>query len=351
MAEDDKKEKSPASEEPSKKSEETDSVTKKVPNENDEKNGAKKMETATQAVTITSPSPSITVSLLLFWVIPVLILAVASHYMIDTKTPPKPNVPKNRPVSINMADVATKTNSKKMTTKPSTAPSAKPSSRKPRNSPRPSPLPSASSNWPTSYRETVETIQKRNRKVPRVGVSSSSSSSSSKTTSSSNTPSSSTPKKMSHSGGTSGNRNMDNARNAAEEQIDNYRAAYKADPENVLKAVKFADALRLYDVTYHDGGTKQPEALSTYEKAIEMTVAKRNQMLENGEETNLSLSSTRDVRGEVMMDYSQKSVDGLLCALYTAKGKVYFMANMFEKAVETYSKCLEIEPLYLDALG
>ena len=41
----------------------------------------------------------------------------------------------------------------------------------------------------------------------------------------------------------------------------------------------------------------------------------------------------------------------MLCALYTAKGKVYFMANMFEKAVETYSKCLEVEPLYLDALG
>lgn len=124
----------------------------------------------------------------------------------------------------------------------------------------------------------------------------------------------------------------------------------KDDPKNVIKAIKLADALRLYDVTYHDGGTKQPEALKTYETAIEMTVAKRQQMLENGEETNLSLSGTM-VPEEVMLDYSQKSVDGLLCALYTAKGKVYFMANMFERAVESYSKCLEIEPLYLDALG
>jgi tetratricopeptide (TPR) repeat protein len=107
----------------------------------------------------------------------------------------------------------------------------------------------------------------------------------------------------------------------------------------------------MYDVTYHDGGTKQPEALKTYETAIEMTLKKREEMLEKGEETNLSLSATRNVREEVMMDYTQKSVDGLLCSLYTAKGKVYFMANMFEKAVESYSKCLEIEPLYLDALG
>ena len=118
-----------------------------------------------------------------------------------------------------------------------------------------------------------------------------------------------------------------------------------------MKAIQLADALRLYDVTYHDGGTKQPEAINTYETAIQMTLAKREKMLEDGEETNLSLSATRNVREEVMMDYSQKSVDGMLCALYTAKGKVYFMANMFERAVESYSKCLELEPLYLDALG
>lgn len=144
---------------------------------------------------------------------------------------------------------------------------------------------------------------------------------------------------------------FDNISIAANQIISAIFLLQKDDPENVLKAIKLADALRLYDVTYHDGGTKQPEALKTYEKAIDMTVAKRQRMLENGEETNLSLSATRNVREEVMMDYSQKSVDGLLCALYTAKGKLYFMANMFERAVETYSECLELEPLYLDALG
>jgi tetratricopeptide (TPR) repeat protein len=120
----------------------------------------------------------------------------------------------------------------------------------------------------------------------------------------------------------------------------------KNDPSNVFKAIRLADALRLYDVTYHDGGTKQPEALATYEVAIQMTVAKREHLLETEQDTTLSMS----VNEEVMMDYTQKSVDGLLCSLYTAKGKVYFMANMFERAVEAYSHCLEFAPLYLDAL-
>jgi tetratricopeptide (TPR) repeat protein len=118
----------------------------------------------------------------------------------------------------------------------------------------------------------------------------------------------------------------------------------------VFKAIRLADALRLYDVTYHDGGTKQPEALETYEVAIQMTISQRQQMLENDQDTTLSSMGSTIVNDEVMIDYPQKSVDGLLCALYTAKGKVYFMANMFERAVEAYSHCLEFAPLYLDAL-
>ena len=106
----------------------------------------------------------------------------------------------------------------------------------------------------------------------------------------------------------------------------------------------------MYDVTYHDGGTKQPEAIETYEAAIELTLAKRQQMLEQDEDTTISLSGTANVNDEVMIDYPLKSVDGLLCALYTAKGKVYFMANMFERAVEVYGHCLDIAPTYLDAL-
>lgn len=125
----------------------------------------------------------------------------------------------------------------------------------------------------------------------------------------------------------------------------------QADPENLLKAIELADALRIYDVQYHDGGTAQEEAIQTYKMAIELALDARRKMVEKGEETNRSLHGTIDVNGEVMLDYSARSIDGILCALYTAIGKVFFMSNMFEKAAESYTTALEIEPLYLDAMA
>ena len=79
---------------------------------------------------------------------------------------------------------------------------------------------------------------------------------------------------------------------------------------------------------YHDGGSAQQEAIGTYQQAIQMAVTKRNDMLANGEETNRSLSGTVDVNEELMTDYTSRSVDGLLCALYSAIGKTYFMVSM-----------------------
>ena len=58
------------------------------------------------------------------------------------------------------------------------------------------------------------------------------------------------------------------------------------------------------------------------------------------------------VSDEVTLDYEFKSLDGLLCGIYTAKGKLCFMANLFDRAVEAYGGCLEeIYPYYLDALN
>ena len=57
--------------------------------EEDPKEGANETGKNLKAEVI-SPAPGITVSLLLFWALPVLFLALASHYVIDTKTPPKP---------------------------------------------------------------------------------------------------------------------------------------------------------------------------------------------------------------------------------------------------------------------
>ena len=125
----------------------------------------------------------------------------------------------------------------------------------------------------------------------------------------------------------------------------------KEDPSNLLKLVDLADALRLFDVQYHDGGSAQLEAIETYNKAIYMALKKRNKKLELGKETNRSLGGTVNVPEEIILDYSARSVDGILCALYTSIGKVYFMANMFEKAVESYTKALVVEPFYLDAMA
>jgi tetratricopeptide (TPR) repeat protein len=133
--------------------------------------------------------------------------------------------------------------------------------------------------------------------------------------------------------------------------IDRLRDEHREVPEDVYKAVALADALRLFDVQYHDGGTFQEEAIETYRKIIQQSVNKREQLLSNGEETNRSLSGTVDVNEEIMMEYSARSIDGFLCALYSALGKTYFMANMFEKAAESYSTCLDLDPYYLDAVS
>ena len=107
-----------------------------------------------------------------------------------------------------------------------------------------------------------------------------------------------------------------------------------------------ADALRLYDVQYHDGGTAQEEAIKSYKIAISLALTKRQKALEFGEATK-----SANIPGEIMLSYSSKSIDGILCSLYTSMGKVYFMSNMFEKAVESYTQALDLEPVYLDAMA
>ena len=328
----------------------------------EENGGDSSQEAATvEVIEILSPSPGISVSLLIFWVLPIMLLAFCSHLAFDKDKSFQLNIPEDRKVSIDLTGGALDDRRKKKKRSPSSSPSSTPGKKKmSRPSPRPSPLPSAHSSWPTSYRATIDTIQKRDRKVPRIGTTSSSSSSSNsnnqaKDASSPNSKkdAAKSSKKKSSSSSSTASPGRDPARAQYEDRIDEYRDDYEADPDNVLKAIRLADALRLYDVTYHDGGTKQQESIATYDRAIEKTVIKRKQMVEAGEDTTKALpgSSASNVREEVMLDYSQKSVDGLLCAMYTALGKVYFMANMFERAVESYSECLELEPLYLDALG
>lgn len=118
------------------------------------------------------------------------------------------------------------------------------------------------------------------------------------------------------------------------------------DPSDLFKAIEFADALRMYDVQYHDGGTAQEEAITSYKTAISLALMKRQKKLELGEDTK-----SKNIPEEITLNYSAKSIDGVLCGLHTSIGKVYFMSNMFERAVESYTKALDLEPMYLDAMS
>jgi tetratricopeptide (TPR) repeat protein len=125
----------------------------------------------------------------------------------------------------------------------------------------------------------------------------------------------------------------------------------QSDTSNLYSAIRLADGLRMYDVQYHDGGSMQEQAIATYHHALSLASEKRQKTIDAGEETNRALTGIVDVNEEITLDYTARSIDGIICALHTALGKVYFMSNMFEKAVESYNEAIKIEPLYLDAVS
>lgn len=53
---------------------------------------------------------------------------------------------------------------------------------------------------------------------------------------------------------------------------------------------------------------------------------------------------------ELFVDYDHKSVEGMLCSVHCNLGKVYFMSNMFGRAVQSYEDCLSYDPGYIEAL-
>lgn len=295
---------------------------------------------------ILDSSPSLNMTLFLYWVLPILILSLVSRYGVS----PRPPIPKSappRPISLDLGR-----NNKKQNAK--VAEKLKQRQQKQQqSSASPSQAPSAAlSNMPSKYQQVVKQIQRRrprwNPGGPKASFTTSSSSYSSipKTT----TTKESRKTDDSPSVPSDARISSDPQRRRMQQVIDKLRTDYKNNPTDIMKAINLADALRQKDLTYHDGGSSQAEALSLYQTVIETTLEKRKTMLEAGKPTDVSLSGT-PVKDEFILDYNNKSVDGLLCALYTAMGKQYFMANMFEKAVESHSKCIEIEPLYLDAVN
>ena len=97
------------------------------------------------------------------------------------------------------------------------------------------------------------------------------------------------------------------------------------------------------------------EAINVYSHAIELLEDIWRDHASAGEETRPSDDAARDggyegLNRDLFVDYDSKSVEGMLCAAHSNLGKVYFMSNMFERAVQSYEECLSYDGDYLDAL-
>jgi tetratricopeptide (TPR) repeat protein len=128
-------------------------------------------------------------------------------------------------------------------------------------------------------------------------------------------------------------------------------------PSEILAAVRYADYLKYRDTTIHDGGTYQMDAIKVYSRAIDLLQDEYQQKIDNGEEVRLSEGATSSpvvrysgLNREMFLDYDSKSTEGKLCATYSSLGKVFFMSNMFDRAVQSYNACLSYDPYYFDAL-
>jgi len=127
--------------------------------------------------------------------------------------------------------------------------------------------------------------------------------------------------------------------------IDQLRTDYNNDKNDMYKALALADALRQKDITYHDGGTNQKEAIATYQSAIQLISIKINH------NNPSSHTQNHDLNDQLFVNMHHKSIPGLLVYAYCSLAKQYFMANMFEASVHTYDKALQLSPQYLDALS
>jgi tetratricopeptide (TPR) repeat protein len=324
--------------------------------------------------------PSVTLSVFICWILPVLVIAVMTRFAVDREA--TFNFSSSRPVTLDL------TNSKH-NNNPVSAPSTQPQQQQQQQQqqqppsipatevPKPTmkrpkkkeePPPTLIADKPTNYIEVVQAIKRRrlawentdvdpnlephdtqqNNNVDEgasPGAYGGGAATVEHDTATTTTTTESKRKMKDPPRGAS----SDPVRVQLLENIDEMRSQHAEDPRNIFKLIDLADALRMYDVQYHDGGSAQEEAIESYKKAIGLALETKQQKLDRGEETNRNVHGTVDIPEEIVMDYSARSVDGLLCALYTALGKVFFMSNMFEKAVESYTQALDIEPLYLDA--
>ena len=309
-----------------------------------EKDESKEKNNVEESITSYYEEPSMPMALLVYWVIPVLFLSIFARYCVDVNIPV---------LDVNdLPIVPVKPLSEKNRKK------ARPASNIPSTMPAPPPSSSHTrlTDLPTPYQEVVQVIQSR-RPTYQVEKPTNERKNNNKPGASSSTDGSSpqpSGPSVSHRESTRRGASSDPERVRLNAKIDELRRDYQRDPTNIFKAIDIADALRIYDLQYHEGGTHEKEALEMYQKIVTMAEQRRQDMIDSGKPTDLTESmdaSITSVNDEISLDYTSKSADGLLCAVLTAQGKVYYMANMFEKAVESYSRCIEVSRYYLDALS
>lgn len=263
-------------------------------------------------------APTMNLPLFLLWILPLCSIALYSRVFADLT-----------PITIPV-DPHTHGNNKK---------------KKPRSSPTMVPSSSSSeisfpASWPTAYTKTVKTIHKRRRRIPGFPGDIDNLIRTNKQIGKEETK----PKKP--KAAPKADALDDPAKAQVQQQIARLLQDFQED-NDIYQGIAAADAMRYYTMQYHEGGTYESEAIALYDRLIDMGQTLRNATVTKGRPTRKSTS----VNEEVILDYKDKSPDGLLCGLYTAQGKTLFLANLFERAVEAYNGCIFIDEDYLDALN
>jgi tetratricopeptide (TPR) repeat protein len=295
-------------------------------------------------------------ALFVSWILPVFVLAIFSRRLVDTTVPTIAIAPS--PLLLHEKTVPSVKSATKRSANPKRISHQKPTRRS--NSSTYNLVPS----WgPVSYQEIEKSIKQRRRYIegysdrvdvthdPKISAVVAENRETSTTINSRSINSAVENRESSSSRSINAHRrgkSSDPDRTRAVQEINELKAQYKRFPNNIYQAIALADSMRLYDIKYHEGGTYEVESIQLFNKIVEMANDLRQAAISRNEPTNRGADLVNE---EIFVDYREKSIDGLQCAIYTAQGKVYFMANMFEKAVESYSNCLYISPYYLDAMN
>lgn len=285
-------------------------------------------------------APSMSISLFVFFVIPVLLFSLFSRMTVNTDVKPievkgyEPlDFERRKPPGWQRRAIVDDLSS---------APAPSPSSE------------STPSHWPTDYQHVISTIKSKRRRIEidQESMAPQQRPGSSESQSSSTTPNPNSQVNAEKGGARRRGSLDDDTRLRLADQISVLEETHRKNPSDLFAALDYADAMRFYELRYHEGGTYENKTIHMFEKIVEMALKRKKEALQKDQPTRKANNpSVVSVKNEVGLDNRDKSIDGLLCAIYTAQGKVHFMANMFERAVESYSSCLEIEPGYLDAVN